>query len=280
MSVLIVGVLIVMVLTLRYYYDLRSHHRVWLGEVDGRSIKIEVRQDKCWIDVDGERVLEQEIERALRPVVTGGGGRIRYCFKYDLRKKCAALGGQELSLISDWTHSNRGEVSFFLGGTRIPLLEQSNKEAQEIIKQQQQLKKSSPVITDKRWESAHIILGQLQHQLGEEHHAVLEQLRKQLAEQFLMLEEMEHEHVKNIWKDEADRQERIEAIEAELAHTLSLIERLHQLALTGRQQDIQERDMEAVYELIQTLEIDHSLDAPSTSRPKLKKAQQAKSRDI
>ena len=112
MNVALVAFLIISILTARYWYGLKSHHRVWAAQVEGRSIEIVVQETTCSIFIDGTLVLNTPIERSMRMVHTPTGIRPRQSFRYNIEQQCSALGGKMLRFESDWYHSNQGSPVF------------------------------------------------------------------------------------------------------------------------------------------------------------------------
>ena len=95
MSAILVGVLVVSILLFRFWSGTAHHHRVWVAQVDGKKLRLEVKKNICTLSVDGEVILETPIESSFRPVSMATGIRMRQC-RYQIVSKIPSFGGKEL----------------------------------------------------------------------------------------------------------------------------------------------------------------------------------------
>ena len=260
MSAVLVGVLVVSILLFRFWSGTAHHHRVWVAQVDGKKLRLEVKKNICTLSVDGVVILETPIESSFRPVTMTTGIRMRQCFRYHIVSKIPAFGGKEMRIESDWTHNNKGEVTLTVDDVRIPLVELMDTEDRSVDMAQQSILGSNPTIADPRWESLYKTLSGVCSVLDSDAAKTIGKLQEQLSSRFLILAELQGEDAKVIWADEEERETMIALVEKEIAMGLEVVRKLHQLSIEKRQSEQTEHDLRDVFHLLQQLEAEQELE--------------------
>lgn len=269
-NLIFIGFLIISVLLFRYWQGNATHHRVWIGQIDGRTIQLRVEQTICTLLIDGEVVLKSNIERAFRPVSTMGGIRFRQCFRFNIDQKSELLVGQKIEIQSDWTHSHKGDVSLSIGGKRVALIEVSDKREYMIEAVQNSLVQSTHAIRDNRWEGIQKTLSTIRQHIQEEERKTITVLHNLLQSRFSLLEELKSEDSDAVWTDNEERTSMVSMLEEEIEMTLTVVQQLHQLSIQKRKETILEEDLQEVFQLIQRLDAEQEVEEPSnTSKKKL-----------
>ena len=269
-NLIFIGFFVISVLLFRYWQGNAAHHRVWIGQVEGRSIQLNVEQATCTLLVDGEEVLTSDIHRSFRPVSTTGGVRFRQCFRFDIDQKCDLLAGQQVQIQSDWTHSQKGDVSVYIEGKRIPLIEVSDKREHSIQAVQSSLVSTKSIIQDARWEGIQKTLTTIRQHIQEEERKNITVLYNMLYSRFSLLDELKSEDSAAVWSNIEERDTMLSLLEKEIEQTLMIVQRLHQLSIQKRKERISENELQDVFQLIQRLDAEQEVEAPSNiSKKKL-----------
>ena len=265
-----IGFLIISVLLFRYWQGNAAHHRVWIGQMDGRTVQLNVEQTTCTLLIDGEIVLKSDIDRSFRPASTMGGIRFRQCFRFDIDQKSELLMEKTIQIQSDWTHSHKGDVSLSIGGKRIALIEVSDKREYMIEAVQNSLVQSTHVIQDSRWEGIQKTLSTIRQHIQEKERKTITVLHNLLHSRFSLLEELKSKESDAVWTDSEERTSMLSMLEEEIEMTLTVVQHLHQLSIQKRKESISEEDLQDVFQLIQRLDAEQEVEEPSNiSKKKL-----------
>ena len=257
MQVLAIAALLVAILSFQYWYGLSTHQREWVGTHGGQRLRLVVSRDRFVLEVDGQQALETTLAHRMRPVVLSGGLRFRQHFLYDIREPCQALGGSEVRIASEsWMYGDQGELVMMIGGRRIPLLSVDPKLDGSAEAALASLEHGADPISDPRFQNAQQILGQVRTAMGEDPTVLqaTQQLSQQLQMRFAMLAELNGPEAEQIWADQPQRTQLIEALEAELLSCLSAVEHFHQLSIRHRQAALGEADLGEISEVLEQLQ--------------------------